>query len=219
MRYPELSAPRVADSRPMTHARPRRGRLAAAFALLAILAGVGGCSANGGLDDSAGAVFLVVSTIEAISDPFGDVITSSGSILEDRVRVDLVARLKNPTDVTAPTMQEIVIDRYEVTFSRTDGGSAVPAGFTRGINQKVRITEHGSTTERITQFDIVLAPATIKSQPPIAHLVSPGIEPGTGYVNIQATATIRFYGQTLSGDPITASATIGIDFANFADEN
>jgi hypothetical protein len=131
----------------------------------------------------------------------------------------MVARLKIPTDLSAPTLQEIVIESYEVTFSRTDGGTAVPAGFTRGINQKVSITEHGSATERITEFDLVLVPSTIKSQPPIAHLVSPGIEPGTGFVNIQATATIRFFGKTLSGDPITATATIGVDFANFADEN
>ena len=164
-------------------------------------------------------MFLVVSTIDPISDPFGDVVTTSGTILEDTVRVDLVARLKNPSDTTAPTLQEILVDRYEVTFSRTDGGTAVPAGFTRGINQKVRITEHGSTTERITQFDMVLVPATIKTQPPLSHLVSPGLEPGTGYINIQATATIRFHGTTLSGDPVTATATVGVDFANFADGN
>jgi len=219
MRNPEQTA-HGAGLRPAAYVRrDRSGSFAALAALLVLAVAALGCSANGNVDSTTAAVLLIVSTIEPISDPFGDVVTTSGTILEDAVRVDLVARLKNATDTTSPTLQEIVIDRYEVTFSRTDGGSAVPAGFTRGINQKVRISEHGSTTERITQFDLVLVPATIKTQPPLSHLVSPGLEPATGYVNIQATATIRFYGNTLAGDPVTATATVGVDFANFADGN
>ena len=38
MRYPELSAPRVAGSRPATHVRPRRGRLATAVGFRRTLA-------------------------------------------------------------------------------------------------------------------------------------------------------------------------------------
>lgn len=190
------------------------GRLIVAAALLGLLSG---CTANGDIDNTTAPVILVVSNIRAISDPFGDVLSSSGSIPEDVVQVDFVARLKNSGDITTPTLQEIIVNRYEVTYTRTDGGTAVPAGFQRAMNAKVRITAHGQTTERITQVDLVVVPSPIKSQPPLSQLIVPGVESGTGYINIQATATIRFFGTTVAGDPVSATAAIGIDFANFAD--
>lgn len=189
-------------------------RLLAAAALLALLPG---CSATGDLDNTTSPVALIVGNVQTLSDPFGDVMSASGSIPDDEVQVDLVARLKNATDITTPTLQEIIVERYEVTFSRTDGGTAVPAGFQRAINAKVQVTAHNQTTERITQIRIVLVPSTIKSQPPLSQLIAPGVESATGFVNIQATATVRFFGTTVAGDQVSATARIGIDFANFAD--
>lgn len=189
-------------------------RLLAVAAVLAVLAA---CSASGNIDNTTAPVVLIVGNVRAVSTPFGDVLSSSGSIPEDTVQVDLVARLKSPGDLTTPSLQEVVVERYEVTFSRTDGGTAVPAGFQRGINAKVRLTGNNETTERITQITLVLVPSTIKSQPPLSQLIDPGVESATGFVNIQATATIRFFGTTVAGDAVTASASIGIDFANFAD--
>ena len=67
--------------------------------------------------------------------------SSSGSIPEDVVQVDFVARLKSSGDITTPTLQEIIVNRYEVTYTRTDGGTAVPAGFQRAMNATAASTK------------------------------------------------------------------------------
>lgn len=187
--------------------------------LLLIAVSLFGCTAPGGIDNTPAPVILVVGNISQQSDPFGDVITSGGTIPEDTIQVEFTARLKNGLDNTAPVLQEIIIQRYEVTFERTDGGVAVPAGFQRAINFRVRVTANNSQSDIITTVDLVLVPSTSKAQPPISHLVSPGFEPDTGFINIQVTATIRFFGRTLAGEAISATAKIGVNFANFGDTN
>ena len=83
----------------------------------------------------------------------------------------------------------------------------------------MRVTPHGASQEIITELQMVLVPSTTKAQPPIAHLISPGFEPDTGYTNIQVNARIRFFGRTVAGEPVSAAATIGINFADFGDSN
>lgn len=196
--------------------RPRQALTLAAALLMPLVAL--GCTA-GPHDESPAPVILVVGSINQTSDPFGDVLTSGGTVPEDTIEVNFTARLKNPTDLTAPALQDVIINRYEVTFERTDGGSAVPKGFQRDVSARVRITPHGQQNELLTTLDVTVMPSTSKTQPPISHLISPGVEPGTGFVNIQVRATIRFFGETVSGVPVSASASVGINFANFGDSN
>lgn len=186
---------------------------------LVLALAVAACTAPGDIDNTPAPVLLIVGNITAVSDPFGDVITSGGTIPDDVILVPFTARLKASSDTTQPALQDIVVERYEVTFERIDGGTAVPPGFQRGVNVRVRVTPHGSSQEVITELTMVLIPSTIKSQPPISHLISPGFEPDTGYVNIQVNARIRFFGHTVAGEPVSASATIGVNLANFGDSN
>lgn len=206
--------PRNEASSPTSRPGPAP-RLVVALFLSAVVVG---CTA-GPHDDSPAPVILVVGSVSQTSDPFGDVLTSGGTVPEDTLQVNFTARLKNPTDLTAPAMQDILIQRYEVTYERTDGGTAVPQGFQRSVNARVRITPHGQQNELLTTLDVTVVPSTSKTQPPISHLISPGVEPGTGFVNIQVRATIRFFGETVSGVPVSASASVGINFANFGDSN
>ncbi len=191
-----------------------------ALLLLALTASVaaGGCTA-GTNDSTPGPVLLIVGNVSQTSDPFGDILTSGGTIPEDTVQVNFTARLKNPSDLTQPALQDIVLERYEVTFERTDGGTAVPAGFQRSMSARVRVTPHGQQNEFLTTVDVVVMPSTSKTQPPISHLISPGVEPGTGFVNIQVRATIRFFGTTVSGQAMSAETAVGINFADFGDSN
>ena len=193
-------------------ARPVVAVLVCSFLFLAA-----SCGTSGGLQDTSAPVILVVNSLTADNTPFGDVLTSDGVLPADVVIASLTARMKNPTDLTLPTLQEILLERYEVTFSRTDGGSVIPPGFQRAISAKVRVTPHGAVTERVTDLTLVLVPATHKSQPPLSHLIQPGFEPVTGFVNIQVTVTVRFFRHTIAGDAVQAVATIGLNFADFAD--
>lgn len=205
---------RHAGLRPWRHQRALQGLTAC---LLLAMASVG-CAA-GDIDNTPAPVVLVVGDIITTSDPFGDILTTGGTIPEDSIEVEFTARLKNSSDLTQPTFQDIVLERYEVTFQRTDGGSAVPAGFQRALNARVRVTPHGQQNEVITVVSITLVPSTSKTQPPLSHLISPGIEPDTGFINIQVTATLRFFGRTVAGEQVAGQASIGINFANFADDN
>ena len=195
-------------------------RLAAVLPLMVVTFG---CTLEGDLDDTANNVILVLSGLAPTSDPFGDVITTTGTILEDSLTATFSAHLKapittNPT-TTRPELQEVVIERYEVTFTRTDGGTAVPAGFTRAIALRVRLSEAGADDLNESTISLVIVPSTQKAQPPISFLISPGIEPGTNFTNIQITANITFFGRTLAGDSVSVSGAIGINFANYGDTN
>lgn len=207
----------LSSARRAHRARARR-RLTPLLAGLFLVAAMGGCTA-GPHDDTPAPVILVVGNISQTSNPFGDILTSGGTIPDDSIQVDFTSRLKNPNDPTQPALQDIIIERYEVTFERTDGGTAVPKGFQRGVNARVRVTPHGQQNEFITTLDVTVMPSTNKAQPPISHLISPGVEPGTGYIHIQVRATIRFFGTTVSGQAVSAQATVGINFANFGDSN
>ena len=95
----------------------------------------------------------------------------------------------------------------------------MPAGFTRAISVRVRLTEAGSDDLNESTISLVIVPSTQKAQPPISFLISPGIEPVTNFTNIQITANITFFGRTLAGDSVTVSGAIGINFANYGDTN
>lgn len=190
----------------------------AGLASLALLVALSGCGDTGTLSSTSAPVTLIIKSITPnnASAPFGDVITDSGGLPEDQVTVNFISRMKNVSDLTQPSLQEIIIERYEVTFSRTDGGSAVPAGFSRAMNAAVRVTPHESVNEQITSVALVIVPSTHKAQPPLSFLISPGFEPSTGFLNLQTTATMTFFGKTVAGDPITVTGSIGINFADFA---
>ncbi len=192
-------------------------RVTATAAVCSLVLTVAGCGTSGGLQNTSAPVVLIVSSLLAGNAPFGDVLSTDGTLPEDTVVVTLIARMKNPSDLSQPGLQDILVERYEVTFSRTDGGTAKPPGFQRAISAKVRVTPNGSTTETITGLTLVLVPSTLKSQPPLSHLILPGFEPVTGFVSIQATATVRFFGHTIAGDAVQAEAAIGLNFADFAD--
>lgn len=178
-----------------------------------------GCSAPGDIDNTSSPVILVAGNLAEVSSPFGDVLTSGGTVPDDSVTIRFTARLKQASNNTAPALQEVILERYEVTFVRTDGGTAIPAGFQRAMNSKVRITPHNAAQEVFTEVTVSVMPSTGKIQPPISHLITPGFEPDTGFINIQCTATMRFFGTTISGEQVTATASVGINFANFGDSN
>jgi hypothetical protein len=184
-----------------------------------------GCNATGEIDNTQNAVVLVLVSITPSTDPFGDVLTSGGMILDDTVDVVFSAHLKAPVtgadaNTVAPTLQDIILERYEVVYERTDGGSQTPAGFERGISLRVRMTPHGEVVLRESSISgLVIAPSTTKAQPPVSLLIDPGFESTTGYINIQVNAHITFFGRTIAGDPVTATATVGINFADFGDTN
>jgi len=185
-------------------------------AILASLALLSSCSAPGDIDDTRAPVSLILSSLAAVGNNFGDVIDDAGTVSDSQVTATFVARLKSSNNTTSPGLQEIVIERYEVTYARTDGGASLPAGMQRAMTAKVQITPNGVTTERTTVVTLTLTPGSQKLQPPLSHLISPGFEPDTGYPTITVDATISFFGHTIAGEQVSVQGAIAIQFANYA---
>jgi len=136
----------------------------------------------------------------------------AGAIVNDLATASLRIQLKDQGSlgvVASPTLtNQVVIDRYRVEYRRADGhntpGVDVPYTFDSALTQT--ITEDGDDVI----FQIVRHVA--KAEAPLAALSPSG--------NIISTiATVTFYGHDLAGNDISTSANMGIDFADFADEN
>jgi len=215
-----LGAP-VAATR---HRRNRAVRGIGKLALLMMIVGVTfGCTANGQLDNTDASVVLQIEEFIKIEDDhtWGDIETLGG-VASDLADISFSGVLKAPISttpqITAPDLQHIQLDRYEVTFTRTDGGTAVPPGFTNGIAGLVRLTELGATDPvLLTVVGVTIVPATIKIQPPVSYLRDPGTEAGTNFVNIQVNARIQFFGRTIAGNEVSVVANVGVNFAQWAD--
>jgi len=191
-------------------------RRMSAVAILVALAVLSSCSAPGDIDNTAAPVTLILSSLAAVDANFGDVVNDDGTVSDSQVTATFVARLKNSGDTTAPELQEIVLERYEVTYSRTDGGSALPAGMQRAMTVKVRVTPNGVITERSISVTLTLVPGSQKLQPPLSFLISPGFEPDTGYPTITVDAHMQFFGRTIAGEQVSVQGSIAIQFANYA---
>jgi hypothetical protein len=206
----------------------RAGRLAVAAALLAIVAGTGCTKVQ--KDDSSS--YLIVNSLlgssGAQSGGFGNVLSSdvltcvsstgapagycranyTPTIFADLGRVSFTLGLKDPGTSTSPTKPTsanfITISRYRVDWSRTDGGTAVPAAFESAISFTVNATGGEAT--------FTLVPILAKTQAPIVGLVG-----GGGGIEIKTIATVTFFGKDQAGRDVQVVATIGVNFADWAD--
>ena len=197
---------------PTPHVMRRMPTVAFAVALTSLAS----CSAPGAIDNTTAPVSLILSSLTPVGANFGDVVNNDGTVGDTQVTATFIARLKSSANGTAPELQEIVIERYEVTYTRTDGGTRLPAGMQRAMTAKVQLTPNGVVTERTTTVTLTLVPGSQKLQPPLSFLISPGFEPDTGLPTITTDATVRFFGHTIAGEQVSVQGALAIQFANYA---
>jgi len=189
----------------------RRVALVACFVSLLVLP-----ACNDAIDEVNSPVFLTVAGVEPDSEPFGDVYDSSlPAFMPDTVQVTLSAHFSNQnTPPTGTAYTTIQLSSYRVTYYRIDNGVEVPAGFQQALTQTVIA---GSSTV-IT--GLTICEADQKLQPPLYYLTpfSYGFEPGTGYTSISCNCIIDFWGHTLAGEPVSATGSIAINFADYFNE-
>lgn len=200
------------EQRPATR---RRGLRVATAILVAVAA-----SACGDMQrEGTGSSFLIVDALTAAPgaepDKFGntlfsDVITTKEGqtgVFADIGKVSFSLAMKDAGSATAPTTANfITVDRYHVTFIRSDGrnkpGVDVPYPFDgaftttvggEGANGAFTIVRH-----------------TSKLEAPLLALGSSG-------VIISTLAEVTFYGHDQTGREASASARMSVDFGNFQD--
>ena len=189
-------------------------RAALPVVLLALL--VAGC--NKLEQDTTAASYLVVTSItgndlEGVSGStiiYSDVVTS-GSIFNDVAVAVLEAHVFDPFDVNLTSYKDIIVERVDIEFTRTDGlntqGVDVPYAFSQEVN--LLVTAEGVTSE--LAFTIITHNAKLES--PLVGLANLG---GEKILKLEAHCT--FYGRTVSGHEIApVTHTVSVWCANFAD--
>src|SRR5512138_1773843 len=125
--------------------------------------------------------------------------------------MDLIAKNPNYKDINERTMNDVLVNRYEVKYVRSDGhnveGLDVPYKITGGMSAMVLLN-----ATQATDAAIVVVRHTAKSEAPIATLVTGGNED-----LISVTGVITVWGQTTSGDTVTATGYLPITFGDFGE--
>lgn len=123
--------------------------------------------------------------------------------------ISVSARLKNPNANTDQQFNDVRITRYRVSYTRTDGGTAVPAPFVRAID--ILVTAGGASAN-LSKFLILSNDAV--TQAPFASLLpnNGGRDPVTGRPVVQLLVTVEVFGQTLAGTNVSGSTSFPLDF-------
>jgi len=141
-----------------------------------------------------------------------DVVLSSGSIRADSATATLRATTLDPDPLlgTSP-YNDIVVTRYLVSYSRTDGrnvpGVDVPYPFEGSLSTVVK-------TGATASVSFVIVREVAKMEPPLIRLVDIGAEQV-----LTCTAKVEFYGRDTTNKTVKATGYLTIYFANYADTN
>lgn len=180
--------------------------------LLLGAAGFSACSAGYSTDNNA-SVLLIIASINGGRTLASDVL-KDGAVIADPVQLDLAVRFKNPNITTVPQIPSaVVIDRYEVKYRRSDGrgveGQDVPYSISGNVTAAYDVKTSGTDPLII---EVVRAQA--KLEPPLRNLRSvTGTSLGGAFV-LTVFADVTLHGHTISGQNVTATGSLQIDFAD-----
>lgn len=103
--------------------------------------------------------------------------------------------------------QDVVIERYRVTYTRTDGrntpGVDVPFAFDGAANAVIPLSSSATI-----EFTVVRVQA--KLEPPLVNLAGNG-----GAIVVSTIAQIDFFGKEITGRPITVRGFLNVTFSDF----
>ena len=189
-------------------------------ATLVVVAGatfVGGCSST--VRTGQASSYMILQRLEGSSGAesgsvFQSVLRSDvltkGGIFEDNGRVTLSLAMKDVTNPTGPTSNNVItLNRYRVEYRRTDGrntpGEEVPYAFDGALG--LTVGEQGVTAV----FTLVRAQA--KLEKPLITMV--GVN--NGALLISTIADVTFFGKDQTGRDVTVTGSMSINFADWAD--
>jgi len=180
------------------------------IATLTLALAAAGCGTADYVTDSKASVLLIVAAVNegAVLDSDVRLGVDSTLICPDTVLVALALRNKNPNAEAPRIPGAVVLNRYEVSYSRTDGRSQ------QGVD--VPYTVNGSISSALDVADSGTVDVPIEVVRRQAKLEAPLVTiQGSDIVTMFADVTLA--GETISGDSVTASGRLQIDFANYGD--
>jgi hypothetical protein len=137
-----------------------------------------------------------------------DVISDTGSIVQDGGSATMQVALKDPAGSAPSAVNAITITQYHVEYVRSDGrnvqGVDVPFAFDSGVTQT--ITAGGSAS---VPFTLVRIQAKLEA--PLQALAG-----HRGQLVISTIAHVTFYGHDQNGRDVSVEGNIEVDFADWA---
>jgi len=182
--------------------------------------GLAGCGVPNYVTASKGSTLFLIADING-----GAVLRSNINagveVNADTVNVVIANRPKNPQQSLVPQIpQAILINRYMVRYFRTDGrnveGVDVPYSISGGLATAVDV----DLTDKNVTIPIEVVRAQAKLEPPLRNLRGLVTSPtsanvgGTALV-ITVIAEITIYGHQISGEDVSATGQVQIDFGDF----
>jgi hypothetical protein len=132
--------------------------------------------------------------------------TSIGSV---QITVHLLQNQNDPTHPVNNTLNDVKLDRYQVTYQRTDGGTLVPPSFVRSTSQVLTV---GGGAQSLSDF-VAFETNAFNLAPFAALLPQNGSrDPETGLNFVKMDIILTVYGQTLAGERVQGSARFPLNF-------
>jgi hypothetical protein len=178
---------------------------------LGLLAGLSGCTPDY-VTGNAASVNLIIASINEGAQLDSDVRNGESStfVCEDEVQVAVAVRNKNPNAPVPSVPSAVVLKSYEVKYFRTDGrgteGVDVPYRITGNLTLAVDVQNSGTTS-----FPLEVVRRQAKVEPPLSSIYQTAL--------LTVMAEITLYGETVSGQTVSASGRLQIDFADFGDND
>lgn len=160
---------------------------------------------------------IKVSSESGENEEEGDFLLSDVTpVFNDNAVLTVEVLAKNPSIQDVGRFNDVMIERYEVRYFRTDGrnteGVDVPYRFTGAIGTLIPVNTDGDIA-------FIVVRHTAKLEPPLKNLVFiPGTVSGGGLDILTCIAEITLHGRTTRGEAVTASARLTVTFADFADD-
>jgi len=201
-------------------------KLKASVALFALVAA--GCTPDWARDNNSPLV-MRITQIEATpgTGEAGAILHSDlcCPVVNDEATLTVELFRKNVA-LTSTPIEDVLLTRYEVVYTRTDGhnieGIDVPFRITGPLQLRIHAPTTTGETSGAVVIDVVRHQAKLEA--PIANLrgnANPQLVGGPaagGDVFLTVIAHITVYGETTNGRSLTASGDLQITFADYADQ-
>jgi hypothetical protein len=193
---------------------PRSGRQKmAAKVMVTICAALamGGCTPDWA-ENGESPMVLLMTAINSGTPLDSDVQISTGSVCPDLVTLRIENHFKNPAVTATGFRGDIVIERYEVRYFRSDGrdqeGVDVPFRITGNVAQEIIAPGAAELLLEVVRRQAKLEPPLINLRPF-----------GGGAVIVTMFAEVTLHARSTIGQTTNpATARLQIDFANFGDD-
>lgn len=161
-----------------------------ALSLIVLALALGSCRER--TDRQEGSVILTVASFNGL--PSTVSLSEGGPFVIERVTLRNIP--KEPNGTTS-SLQSVELRSYEVRYTRRDTGTRVPPPTVQGLFGVIRPN---------IDEDFVNVPFLFSDQvlnPPLRDLRDFGVDRETGTAVVVLDVSIRFFGETLSGDDVT----------------